>query len=296
MSGTSESLGRRIAGAKDLSSVVRSMKALAASSIAQYERAVESLHEYTRTVELALSVCLRDSCPIERLAAKPRPSDLRGVVIFGSDQGLVGRFNESLMEFAASALLALPGQITRVWVVGERMRELVESSKLPSPTALPVPHSVDAISPLVSQIVIGLGSAGAHGERGEVYLFNNQPTTDAGYGPHLKRLLPLDALWQKDLIALRWPGKVLPQVLGSTATALEALIGEHLFILMFQACAQSLASENASRLAAMQRAEDNIAKILEDLNRTFHRIRQQSIDEELFDVVSGYESLTQSPR
>jgi F-type H+-transporting ATPase subunit gamma len=272
------------------------MKALAASSIAQYERAVESLHEYTRTVELALSVCLRDAGSIGRLAAKPRPSALRGAVIFGSDQGLVGRFNESLMEFTASALSALPGQITHVWVVGERMRELVASAKLPSPTTLPVPHSVDAISPLVSQIVIDLAKAGVHGEMGEVHLFNNQPTRDAGYEPHLKRLLPLDTLWQRDLVALPWPSKVLPQVLGSTAPALEALIGEHLFILMFQACAESLASENASRLAAMQRAEDNIAKILEDLNRTFHRIRQQSIDEELFDVVSGYESLTQSPR
>lgn len=269
------------------------MKALAASSIAQYERAVESLHEYTRTIELALSVCLRDAGSIERLAARPRGAALRGVVIFGSDQGLVGRFNESLMEFAAGALIALPGKTTHIWVIGERMRELVARSKLPSPITLPVPHSVGAISPLVSQIVIDFAKTGVHGEMGEVYLFNNQPATDTGYGPHLKRLLPIDGLWQSDLAALPWPSKVLPQVLGSTTSALEALIGEHLFILLFQACAQSLASENASRLAAMQRAEDNIAKILEDLSRTFHRIRQQSIDEELFDVVSGYESLTQ---
>jgi F-type H+-transporting ATPase subunit gamma len=272
------------------------MKALAASSITQYERAVESLHEYTRTVELALSICLRDSGSIEHLAATPRPSALRGAVIFGSDQGLVGRFNESLMEFATSALLALPGKTTYLWVVGERMRELVPSSMLPSPVSVSVPHSVEAIAPLVSQIVIGLAKAGERDEIGEIYVFNNQPTSGAGYRPHLKRLLPLDALWHRDLIALPWPSKALPQVLGSTASALKALIGEHLFILMFQACAQSLASENASRLAAMQRAEDNIAKILEDLSRTFHRMRQQSIDEELFDVVSGYESLTNSPR
>jgi len=272
------------------------MKALAASSIAQYECAVESLHEYTRTVELALSVCLRDLASIERLAASPQPSASRGVVIFGSDQGLVGRFNESLMEFAAGALLAMPVKTTHIWVVGERMRELAASSNLPLPATLPIPHSVDAISPLVSQIVIDLAKSGLHGETVEIFLFNNQQTRGTGYGPRLTRLLPLDALWQRDLVALSWPSKVIPQVLGSTASALKALIGEHLFILIFQACAQSLASENASRLAAMQRAEENIAKILEDLSRTFHRIRQQSIDEELFDVVSGYESLTQGAR
>jgi len=62
--------------------------------------------------------------------------------------------------------------------------------------------------------------------------------------------------------------------------------------LLFQGCAESLASENASRLAAMQRAEKNIDGILEDLNLKLHRMRQESIDEELFDVISGYEALT----
>jgi F-type H+-transporting ATPase subunit gamma len=46
----------------------------------------------------------------------------------------------------------------------------------------------------------------------------------------------------------------------------------------------------------MQRAEKNIEELLEDLSRTFHRIRQESIDEELFDVISGYEALTAAPR
>jgi F-type H+-transporting ATPase subunit gamma len=41
----------------------------------------------------------------------------------------------------------------------------------------------------------------------------------------------------------------------------------------------------------MQRAEKNIDELLENLSQTFHRLRQSSIDEELFDVVSGYESL-----
>jgi hypothetical protein len=58
---------------------------------------------------------------------------------------------------------------------------------------------------------------------------------------------------------------------------------------------ESLASENASRLAAMQRAEKNIDELLEDLNGTFHRLRQSGIDEELFDVVAGFEALADAP-
>jgi len=52
-----------------------------------------------------------------------------------------------------------------------------------------------------------------------------------------------------------------------------------------------LASENASRLAAMQRAEKNIDELVGILNQTFRRLRQTNIDEELFDVISGFETL-----
>ena len=72
---------------------------------------------------------------------------------------------------------------------------------------------------------------------------------------------------------------------------LRTLIREYLFVSLFRACAESLASENASRLAAMQRADKNIDELLEELNGTFHRLRQSSIDEELFDVIAGFEAL-----
>jgi len=58
-----------------------------------------------------------------------------------------------------------------------------------------------------------------------------------------------------------------------------------------EAYAESLASENASRLAAMQRAEKNIDELLDDLSLKFHGLRQSNIDEELFDVVAGFEAL-----
>jgi F-type H+-transporting ATPase subunit gamma len=93
------------------------------------------------------------------------------------------------------------------------------------------------------------------------------------------------------LAILPWPTGNLPEVIGSGAATLRALIHEYLFISLFRACAESLASENASRLTAMQRAEKNIDELLEDLNRHFHQLRQSGIDEELFDVISGFEAL-----
>jgi F-type H+-transporting ATPase subunit gamma len=106
-------------------------------------------------------------------------------------------------------------------------------------------------------------------------------------------LLPLDAQWQKELIKIHWPTRNLPELFGHDEATLRAFIREYLFIALFKACAESLASENASRLAAMQRAEKNIDSLLTDLKRTFYRLRQSSIDEELFDVIAGFNALSQ---
>jgi len=103
--------------------------------------------------------------------------------------------------------------------------------------------------------------------------------------------LPLDDTWRRDLSELHWPTKSLSEVIGGGDTTLRALVREYLFVSLFRACAESLASENASRLAAMQRADKNIDELLDDLNGTFQRLRQSSIDEELFEVISGFEAL-----
>jgi F-type H+-transporting ATPase subunit gamma len=111
-----------------------------------------------------------------------------------------------------------------------------------------------------------------------------------------QRLLPLDAQWQRDLTKIPWPTSTLPEIMSHGTTTLRAFVREYLFISLFRACAESLASENASRLAAMERADRNIDELLEELHGTFHRLRQSGIDEELFDVISGFEALGGSGR
>ena len=293
MSGTIESLTRKISGAADLEAVVRSMKALAASSIGQYQKAVRSLDEYASTVELALTACLRQSGPgYNKAKTGAKKQHGIGAIVFGSDQGLVGRFNEEVVDYAVNTLKGLPGTITKIWPLGERIHALLTDAGQPTAGILPVPVSVNAIAGLVGQILIDVEATLERGDVVEVYLFHNRPKSESVYEPIGKRLLPLDLAWQKKLAAAPWPSKLPPEVIQGTMSPLRAFIREYLFVLLFQACAESLASENASRLAAMQRAEKNIDGILEDLNLKLHRIRQESIDEELFDVIAGYEALT----
>lgn len=293
MSESTAGLRSKIASAGELESVVRTMKAMAASSIGQYDNAVHALADYYRTVELGLVTCFREGGPTPLIAGRKRRTVTGpiGAVVFGSDQGLVGQFNDVVADFAVKTLAAFPGK-HQIWAVGERVQGCLSDAGLPLIGLFAVPNSVKAITPLVGQILIESETRHSQGEVTELYLFYNRPTAGAVYAPVSQRLLPLDETWRRTLAERPWPTGKLPEVLGSGTATLRALIREYLFVSLFRACAESLASENASRLAAMQRADKNIDELLEHLNRKFHRLRQSGIDAELFDVLSGFEALS----
>ncbi|MGC2030177.1 MAG: F0F1 ATP synthase subunit gamma [Steroidobacteraceae bacterium] len=289
MTDTTASLRRKISSAGDLQSVVRTMKALAAANIGQYENSVRALADYYRTVQLGLRVCLQGREPIH--GTGPRlASGMPRAIVFGSNQGLVGQFNEVVAEFAIQALAAAPGQY-RVWAIGERVYTRLAEAGLPLVGLFAVPNSVQAITSLVRELQI---TSEAHRERDRnvpLWVFHNRPMSGSLFEPVRQRLLPLDANWLKSQTDIPWPTDNLPEVVGDRMEAVRALIREYLFISFFRACAESLASENASRLAAMQRADKNISELLEQLHGSFHQLRQSGIDEELFDVISGFEAL-----
>ncbi len=298
MSLTSQHLRRKITSAGDLQSVVQTMKALAAANIGQYEESVRALDGYYRAVELGLGVCFREG------GGMPGPSAARtsaeagriDAVVFGSDQGLVGQFNEKIAGFAIKELGSQPGK-PRVWAVGERVQAQLLDAGLEVAAPFVVPNSVEAIAALIGRILVATETHRERDETTALHLFYNHPGQGAVYTPVRQRLLPLDKTWRDRLAAQEWPTGNLPGVLGAPATTLRALIREYLFVSLFRACSESLASENASRLSAMERADRNIGEMLEELRRSYHQLRQSSIDAELFDVVAGYELLTaKTPR
>ncbi|MDB5325683.1 MAG: alternate ATPase, subunit gamma [Phycisphaerales bacterium] len=300
MSDTPATLLRKIGTAGDLQSVVRTMKAVAASSAGQYEKSVLALTDYYRNVELGLGACLRN---FEAVSPGTSPdtgfvesatSRTVGAIIYGSDQGLVGQFNEVVTEYAMKALLDLSGSIDRlqVWAVGERVHSSLADAGVAPLGLFSVPNSIAGISALVTEIQIDSERRRAKGQYATLYLFNKRPTSGSLFEPVGQRLLPLDRDWEAAQVNHAWPTRMPPEMIGGLASTLRTLIREYLFIMLFRACAESLASENASRLAAMQRADKNIDEQLAHLNATFHRLRQSGIDAELFDVIAGFEALS----
>lgn len=288
---TLESLSRKRESAAELGAVVKTLKAIAASGISQYEAATASLRDYYNTIRLGLLACLKQNNYLpdsnDYLSKKEKTTC---ILVFGSDQGLVGQFNESLCSFLQNDLRGLKHQKT-IWVTGERMYNLLLDSGIHADRLFAVPNSVSGITPLVGKMLTDIETARAKGPVYEVLIFHNQPKTRAGYQSVRQRLLPMDDQWVKAVKAVSWPSRVVPQVAGNVATVLQALIKEYLFVSVYKACAESLTSENESRLEAMERAEKSIGELLVDLNSAYNRLRQNAIDEELFDVISGFESL-----
>lgn len=291
MSEELEALRRRLHTAGELKSVVRTMKTIAAVSIVPYEKAVRSLADYYRTVELGLIACLRniDNPPgnSEQRAEKERT----GALVFGSDQGMVGQFNETLADFVLAELQSLSGT-KQIWPVGERIAWRLGALDIDLMPVQSVPDTVAAITPLTAIILEGIRQHHENQTVTRVLVFHNQPFGGRGYQPVRQQLLPFDSEWLRTLGARKWPTKMIPQVMPVETETLAVLLREYLFASLFRACAESLASESASRLAAMQAAERKIGDLIDELQLEFNQARQNSIDEELFDVITGYEALS----
>lgn len=290
---TVEALRETIASVEDLQSVVRTMKTLAAVSIRQYEKAVEALADYSRTIDLGLHVVLSEG-PHEMLRLPGLKGGSLGAVIMGSDQGLCGRFNEQIVSHALDALNELePRQDHRVVVcLGARANAHIEEAGQQVEEHFSVPGSLTGVTPVVQGILMKLEELQALRELDRVVLFYNEPLPGASYHSHTLQLLPLDRNWFGKTLRQAWPTHGLPIYTMDRNRLFAALVRQYLFVSLYRALVESLASENASRLASMQVAERSIGERLEYLNAQSRHQRQSSITEELLDIVAGLEALS----
>ena len=153
------------------------------------------------------------------------------------------------------------------------------------------PSSTAGITPLVQEIIMVIDEWHFQHNVDHFMLFYNEYVTGATYHPHMLQLLPVNREWLKEIAKKKWDSKSLPIFRMDGDQIFSSLIREYLFVSLYRAFAESLASENASRLASMQNAEKNIEEQMEDLHVQFHRTRQMTITEELLDIVAGFEAL-----
>jgi F-type H+-transporting ATPase subunit gamma len=289
---TAESLRRSIVITRELQSVVKTMKALAGVNLRQFERSAHAVAEYNRTIEMGLQIALG------RIGANVAPSkDVAGkkigAIVFGSDQGMCGLLNDQVVSHASRALgkLAMRRESQATVAVGVRAAAQFESLGRKIENTVRVPSSTSAIGGAVEEVLQIIDDWYTIRGIDLVVLFNARPVSGAWYRVVGVQLLPVDASRINGLRAKRWPSKVIPMFTMDEAQLLQALIHEYLFVSLFRAFAESLASENASRLASMQVADRNIEDRLRALSLESRQLRQDAMTAELLDVIASFEAL-----
>ncbi len=288
---TLEELQRDMDTTSSLRDIVRTMKVLAAVSIRQYERAQESLLHYNRTVELGLQVVLKQRASASAKVHKMGKPSV-GAVIFGSDHGLCGRYNESIVEFAMHELekINTDQDFRRILLVGTRTEVVLHEMGQAVEESFWLPGTVANITDTVQNLLQKIDNWQLEGVE-QVMLFHHSRGQRASYPPKAMQLLPVDLSSFNHKGAKPWPSSSLPQFTLASEKLLSSLVRQYLFIKLFSACADSLAGEHASRLISMQVAEKNIQQRVESLTAIYRQQRQSQITEELLDVVSGFEAL-----
>ena len=296
---TLEAIRRRIKSTEDLESVVSTMKALSTVHIRQYERAVESLRRYQRTIDLGLKVVLQSRriefsrIPSARSTGQTRRKT--GVIVFASDYGLCGRFNAAIVTHALEDLdrrrVAPSDRV--VAVVGARGASALRARGQPTEHEFPCPSSVNGIEAGVRHLLPVIDAWNSEAEFERVLLVYHEHDSQSEIHPRTVQLLPIDPSRFRRLAEEPWPSRRIPTFTMNAGQLFSDLLRQFFSISLIRAFAESSASEHASRLHSMQAASRNIEEKLEELHSQHHRQRQNSITAELLDIVSGYEVLSE---
>lgn len=289
---TLQELRGRLETAEQLRSVVRTMRAMAAVTIRQARQATEALATYNETVELGLHVLLRDA-PEGRATPRGEATGTLGAIVFGSDQGLVGRFNQRIATYAVGVtrnMEPVPDE-RLVMAVGLRLAARMEDAGERLDRVLSMPRSVAGITHRVRDILVHIREWQVGRGVQRVTLFYNVAEGGAAYSPRTQHLLPLSPDWLRRIRERPWVSSSRPITTLPWDVLFATYVRQYLFASLHRAVAESLASENASRLAAMDAAESNIEERIGELRARYHYVRQSAITEQILDVVTGYEAL-----
>lgn len=300
---TLEGLKRRIKTTSSLRDIVSSMKTLSAVSVGQYEKSTLALNQYADNVELALQALLHG-----RNFPNPTKRELKEktiAVILGSDQGLVGRFNKSIANFAFDYFKenGIKKEDVSLIIGGRSLSSKILSLGWDINTLFTMPSSVKAMITVAKKIVFKLSDIQTEQQKGDkdfsfannsfkVYIFYNSKNEHSFTTQNVIQLLPIDTTFLKKIKEKHWPTKNLPVYNFKSRRELFSLfIRQLLFVDIYKAISQSLAAEHFTRMISMQNAEKNIDEHLEVMKLEYQQRRQTEITNELLDVVIGAEVL-----
>jgi len=289
-----ETIRRKIESAKDMHSVVKTMKALAAVNIHAYEKAVSAINYYHQNIEASLQIVLKENPEILKAPATDDIESI-GIIVLGAQRGMAGNFNLPVVNKLDSWMkkkgLKQQSSVTAC-VVGDRTLEPLKDIGISPNYKLDFPNFRYNLDSTIQDVLLIVEKWRFQKRVSHIHLFYNRPTSGSSFKPGHFQLYPLNPDWLRELAAKQWPSRSIPLYTIPADTFFNLVIRQYFYISLYKTFIESMASENASRLIAMRKAEQNIEEQLEELDAQFNKQRQDSITEELLDIVAGFEALT----
>ncbi|MCK8465521.1 F0F1 ATP synthase subunit gamma [Aliiroseovarius sp. S1339] len=286
MAQTLERLTHRTQTMTSIRGIVRTMKTMSAINALPYEQAAQAIEAYQDTVLQGFHAFVRCHGP---LPDEADPDAAPIVIVFGSDHGLCGNYNEIVATEAQT--LASPG--AQVICIGAQMEDALFGQGIRPVTTLLPPATADGLARLSGRLITLLDQMRPSGRSTalSVSLVNMERAAHGLQNPVTQQLLPLERSMTKDLAHRPWTSRSLPQFRMEPDHLLASLIRSYLFARLYRSAAEAMVTENAARLARMQQAEQSIDDQLEVLNAELRTVRQSEITTELLDVIIGFEAL-----
>ncbi len=282
---------RRLETAASLGNLVTTMKGLASVRVHQYRRTMQALDASTVTLERAARALLTLHPELAELRPGSEPGSI--IVVFGSDRGLCGAFNDRMARFAVrdTAAIAAEGAPVRVVAVGRRVaRRLRSAGRMPD-ALLSAPSSLDSVDHAVANVLHLVDAYRRAGGEGSLRLLYARPVGSTRFEPRAVQVLPVSAAWMRVARDRPWESRKLPMELSDPLELLRGLIRQRMALAFVKAFGSSLAAENAARLAAMEAASRNVEERLARLRTQHQAARQAAVTAELLDIQSAADAL-----
>ena len=279
---------RHVSSMRELGHVVGAMRAIASMHMQEAVRALSSVREYGKT----LSEAVRDALAIaaeeasltpDAANATQRRGGQRVIVLFTSEHGFVGGFNERLLEAVAQGR-AITDQLL---IVGNRGAALASEHGLRAASVHAMATRLGSIPEIVRRIQEALYASLARGAFGRAEVLFGGYRRGGAAPIERRQLFPLEI----PLAKARGPRLTALHTLPAPEL-LERLTGEYMLSQLMEAATESLAAENGARFAAMDAAHENVTRKLDKLRLDASRARQEEVTTELLDLMTGEEALS----
>jgi F-type H+-transporting ATPase subunit gamma len=268
-----------IASMSELRNIVGAMRSLSGMRIQEAQRVLPGIRRYAEVMAAGIA----DTFLIMGQPEPPRNAQGQlALVLCTAEHGFVGGFNERLVEAAQSIL----GPGDSLFVLGSRGASRAFERQRPPSWKHAMATRCAAAPETVQRLSADLYPRMIRGEIARVAVMFARYRQGATATIERRLLLPLD------LVSLAVK-RVRPRPLHNLdPVALhERLVAEYVFALLTEAVVESIASENAARLATMESAHDNVSKELERLRQDALQARQSEITTELIELVTGTQAV-----